>query len=235
MKRLSSSNSSISKSYDHNWFSLINRFHVKLCEFSKNPQKIIFSESANQKNIQTRQIVQNLIGEISLGKHILNIYGKNRKKLEIHQKVHFWHFFCSQIAILHQKVVITFQNRTYKRNSSGVKRCAARIYSTLYITSKTGVSSKIEIWAKYSRKMHVWHVFCSKIAILHQKVTITLQSRTFKKNRSGVKRSAPGISSTSYITSERCVSSKIEKIAKNRRKVHFLPFLAVKWHFLTKK
>ena len=86
MKRLSSSNSSISKSYDHYWFSLNNRFHVKLCEFSKNPQKIIFSESANKKNIWTRQIVQNLIAEISLGKHILNIYGKNRKKLEIHQK-----------------------------------------------------------------------------------------------------------------------------------------------------
>ena len=93
MKRLSSSNSSISKSYDHNWFSLNNRFHVKLCEFSKNPQKIIFSESANQKNIQTRQIVQNLIAEISLGKHILNIYGKNRKKLEIHQKSALLAFF----------------------------------------------------------------------------------------------------------------------------------------------
>ena len=159
---------------------------------------------------------------------------KNEKNSKYTKKVHFWHLFCSQIAILHQKVVITFQNRTFKRNSSGVKRCAARIYSTLYITSKTGVSSKIEIWAKYSRKVHFWHLFCSRIAILHQKVTITLQSRTFKKNRSGVKRSAARISSTSYITSETCVSSKIEKIAKYRRKVHFLPFLAVKWHFLTK-
>ena len=135
MKRFSSSNSSISKSYDHTWFSLNNRFHVKLCEFSKNPQKIIFSESANKKNIQTRQIVQNLIAEISLGKHILNIYGKNRKKLEIHQKSALLPLFSCKVAFSDKKMTITFQNRTFTENRSGVKRSAARFSTTLQIMS----------------------------------------------------------------------------------------------------
>ena len=145
---------------------------------------------------------------------------KNRENREIPSKSALFALFSCKMAFSDKKMTITLQNRTFTENRSGVKRCAARIYSTLYITSNTGVSSKIKIWAKYSRKVHFWHLFCSKIAILHQKVTLTLQSRTFKKSL-GRERSAARISSTSYITSETCVSSKIEKIAKYRRKVHF--------------